>query len=123
VNEPLGGGSAAALVFGAGLLNIVFAQDPAVVMCAFFGAVVFVLSAKESSRAERVVFLIVSMLVGVVGADFAADMMSDLLPGSYPMPPSIAALAVSTVAVRVMQWAIRWASNPQALRIFGGPKQ
>ncbi len=121
MNEPLNGTSASALVFGAGLLNLVFTQDPAVVMCAFFGAVVFVLSAKESSRLERVIFLLVSISVGVVGAEFGARVLSDLLPGAYQVPPSIAALGVSTVAVRMMQWAIKYASNPQC-RNFGGPK-
>lgn len=123
MNDPLSGSSASALVFGAGLLNLFLAQDPAVVMCAFFGAVVFVLSAKESSRLERLVFLVISIAVGIISAGLVADLLSDLLPGEYPVPPGIGALVVSTVAVRLMQWSIRWASNPHAPRIFGGPKQ
>ena len=60
MNESLSTASASGLVLGAGLLSVLFDRDPSVVMCAFFGAVVFVLSAKESTRLERILYLVVS---------------------------------------------------------------
>lgn len=121
MNESLSTASASGLVVGAGLLSMLFDRDPSVVMCAFFGAVVFVLSAKESSRLERISYLVVSFFVGVIGADFGSRVMEDLLPGNYTVPASISALVISTIAVRLMQLGIRYASNLEVPRM-GGPK-
>ncbi|MNT69085.1 putative holin [Achromobacter marplatensis] len=121
MNESLSTASASGLVLGAGLLSVLFDRDPSVVMCAFFGAVVFVLSAKESTRLERILYLVVSFCVGVIGADFGTRVLADLLPGSYSVPTSISALVISTVAVRLLQFGIRRVTNPEFPRI-GGPK-
>lgn len=125
MNEPMNSAATYAAVAGAGtaagVLKVFYDQDPSVVMCAFFGAVVFVLSAKESTRLERIVYLVVSFCVGLIGADLGARMLSDLLPGNYLIPRSIAALLISTVAVRFMQLAIREAGRPRFSKP-GGPK-
>lgn len=121
MNESLSGATASGLVVSAGTLSVFFDRDPSVVMCAFFGAVVFVLSAKESTRWERTLYLVVSFCVGLIGADFGARVLSDLLPGGYAVPASIAALVISAVAVRLLQFAIRQAGNPHVPK-FGGPK-
>nr|WP_293813814.1 putative holin [uncultured Aquitalea sp.] len=115
MSEPVSSGGAAVMTGVLGVASLLPGINAAVLFGAFAGGVVFVLSAREMGWAERAVYLLISILVGVLCAHMVAGVIDSLLPQAVEVPDAAGALVSAAVAVRGLQWAIRRAQDPEAL--------
>ena len=94
--------------------------DASVVLGAFAGSTVFVLSSRELGRLSRVGFFAASFLIGLFAAGPVAALMNTLLPAT--VNDHVGSLFASALAVRLLQWLIDMAADPLGLlaRIRGG---
>ncbi|HBB4437715.1 hypothetical protein G8C42_02495 [Citrobacter freundii] len=75
------------------------ANTPAgVYVGAFAGAVVYVLSSQELSRFAQVGYFVASFLIGILGADFTAAILNDLIGKYLPDDITIGNWLGATVA-------------------------
>ncbi|HCU14677.1 holin [Hafnia phage yong2] len=122
MSEPLTGtGTASAALTGVTFVGLLSGVDAGVVIGAFAGAVVFVLSATEFPIWKRLVFFGISFVLGVLTAGFAASMISTVTPDSVVVEKSIGALVASATVVRILMVIISRSSNP-TLNFKGGGK-
>lgn len=114
MSESVSSAVATAAVGLAGLLPYL---NDGVLYAAFSGATVFVLSAKEVSIPLRLVYLVPSILIGILAASYASSVLdvvvSQLLQRELRTPNVIGAFLASAVGVRCIQFAIRLADKPE----------
>ena len=122
MSEPISTSGAMAVTGALGLASLLPVVDPGTLFGAFAGAVVFVLSARDYRLLERLLYLAVSVVAGVLCAHLVASLIDAALPQQISVPDSAGALVCSAVAVRVLQWVIRRADNPAGLLPWGGEK-
>lgn len=115
MSEPISSSGAAAMTGLVGLASLVPMINDGTLFAAFAGGVVFVLSAREMGWIERAVYLVVSVTVGLLTAHLVAGIIDALLPQAVEVPDSAGALVASAVSVRLLQWAIRRANDPDVL--------
>ncbi|EOV0986254.1 putative holin, partial [Edwardsiella piscicida] len=96
--------------------------DAGVVIAAFAGAVVFVLSAVEFPAWKRIAFGFVSFLMGVIAAGFTASIIDWFLPDQVVVDKPIGALVASACVIWVLMFIISKAKNPPPLNFKGGGK-
>ena len=89
-----------------GILGSIGAIGEGVLFGAFAGSVVFVLSKNEIPIWQRWLYLVVSMIGGVLAAGFAADVLQAVVPG-ITVPKGVGALLASALVVKVLTLAIR----------------
>lgn len=109
--------SSAAATAAVGLAGLLPYLNDGVLYAAFSGATVFVLSAKEASVPLRLVYLIPSIIIGVLAASYASSLLdvvvSKLLQRDLHTPNVIGAFLASAVGVRCIQFAIRLSEKPE----------
>lgn len=76
--------------------------DPGVVIAAFAGSVVFVLSAKEYCLAILAGLFVAAWVAGIVFADMAAAFITHITPAHVTASPSVGALVAAAFVVRVL---------------------
>ncbi|HBE9082113.1 phage holin family protein [Serratia fonticola] len=131
MSEPISGsGAAAATVTGVTLVGLFSNLDPAVVIGAFAGAAVFVMSSSEFSLLKKIWMFVLSFLTGMFSAAFFADVIEaclSVMPGNHiEVDDTIGALVGGAVAVRLLMMLIAKSSDPNALDIIrrrGGPDE
>ncbi len=89
--------------------------DTGIVMGAFAGAVVFILSAKDISCLGKVGYFVVAFLAGMAGAATCTSLLVWLLPTHVTVTPSVGAVIAAAVSVKLLLWLIGEAGNPLAL--------
>ncbi|MCG8995069.1 phage holin family protein [Laribacter hongkongensis] len=118
--EPITPSTASASLLAVALLTLFPGIDASVVLGAFAGSTVFVLSSRDPGRLSRVGFFAASFLIGLFAAGPVAALMNTLLPAT--VNDHVGALFASALAVRLLQWLIDMAADPLGLlaRIRGG---
>lgn len=112
MSEPLSSSGAVVVTGVLGVASLLPIVNDGTLFAAFAGAVVFVLSARDYRWPERLIYLVVSVIAGVLCAHLAAGIIDALLPSEVVVPDSAGALVCSAVAVRLLQWVIRNADHP-----------
>lgn len=105
--EPISStATSTALLGGVTLAGILSGFEPGILIAAFAGAVIFVLSADDFSLWEKALLFIVSIVVGLSAAHLAAtitaSLLSTALQEKIEVAPPIGALLASAAAVRVL---------------------
>ena len=100
-----------AAVTGVTLVGLLSGLDTGVVIGAFAGAVVFVLSATEFRIWKRVVFFVVAFVLGILTAGFSTAMLSTVIPASVMVEKPIGALVSSATIVWILIAVISKAKN------------
>ena len=114
-------GAATAAVTGVTLVGLLSGLDAGVVIGAFAGAVVFVLSASEFPIWKRLAFFIVAFVLGVLTANFSTSVLSTVAPESVTVEKPIGALVSSATIVWILIAVISRAKNP-TFNFRGGGK-
>lgn len=95
-----------ALLSGVTLAGILTGFEPGILIAAFAGAVIFVLSADDFSLWEKALLFIVSIVVGLsaahLTASIASSVLSTVLQDKIVVAPPVGALLASAAAVRVL---------------------
>lgn len=99
-------GSASAAIGGVTVVSLLPGLDPGVVIGAFAGAVIFVLSAADFPIWQRVFLFCASVVTGIYGAGLAASVVSSLLStllgSSISAGAPVGATLAAAGAVRVL---------------------
>ncbi|WP_140918197.1 putative holin [Limnobaculum xujianqingii] len=97
--DPIGTSTTAtaSVLTGATLAGLLSGIDPGVIIAAFAGSVIFVLSAIDFPLWQRAFLFFVSMALGIYGADFVAHIISTIL--SVPLRSQITVSAPVGAAV------------------------
>lgn len=73
-----------------------------IILGAFAGAVIFVISAHDLSGVHKVLLFCASLTAGILAAPFTATVISELTPTLIVAPPEVGALVASCMAVRLL---------------------
>lgn len=85
-----------------GAMNAPGGMHASVLIGAFSGAAIFVLSSTEFSPLKMCVLFVVSIAAGIVAAPFAAQFISAITPASVTAREPVGALVSSAIAVRFL---------------------
>ena len=103
MSEPISSNGAATLMAtGVTLAGMLSGMDDGVLIGAFAGAVIFVLSAIEFSLFKKIMLFGVSFLAGVVAGGFVAAIITAVTPISVEAKDSVGALIASAISVRLL---------------------
>ncbi|WP_434629423.1 putative holin [Chromobacterium sp. CV08] len=86
--------------------------DAAIVLGAFAGAAVFVLSSDSLSLGKKAGFFLVSFFAGCLAAVSVAGVLTRWL--IVEISPGVCAMLAAAIAVKLLQWLIRKADDPAA---------
>ncbi|QDQ27714.1 hypothetical protein FNU76_23795 [Chitinimonas arctica] len=102
-------------LFAVSLISLFPGLQAEIVLGAFAGAIVFVLSSTELKLARKLGFFLVAFCAGCIGARMATSLIAFALPASITASPGVGALLLSAVAVKLLLWLIGQADKPLAL--------
>ncbi len=103
MSEPISGNGAATFTAtGVTIAGVLSGVDDGVLIGAFAGAVIFVLSATEFALFKKVMLFGVSFLAGVVAAGFVAEIITAMTPKNVEAKDPVGALVASAMAVRFL---------------------
>ncbi|MGL6006107.1 putative holin [Aeromonas sobria] len=105
--EPISTFTATSTLAGLAMLFTLPGLDPAMVLGAFTGAIVFAATAEEKGVLRNITLLIASFITGLLLTDMAADLLANILPVSINVSKAVGALIASSMTVRLLQTAIR----------------
>lgn len=105
MTEPVGTGAATAALTGVTVVGLLSGVDSGVLIGAFAGAVIFVMSANDLSWWRKLALFVVSLLVGILAAPFTADIITWATPGDIVAHSPVGALVASAIAVRLLMLA------------------
>ena len=114
MSVPISATSATSAVATASILTLVPGAEPAVMIGAFTGAVLFIITNDTSGNLQRVGLFVVSFLGGVLCANWAANALSAVLPDSLQVNMGMAALISSACVVRMLQYLMKLTNNPES---------
>lgn len=114
MSEPISATTATSAVATASILTLVPGAEPAVMIGAFTGAVLFIITNDTSGNLQRVGLFVVSFLGGVLCANWAANALSAVLPDSLQVNMGMAALISSACVVRMLQYLMKLTNNPES---------
>ena len=118
-SPPLSAGSGA--LTGSSLLGFFPHAPTGIILGAFAGAVIFVISAHDLSFVQKALLFGASLTAGVLAAPFTALVISALTPTLIIAPPEVGALVASSMAVRLLL-ALSARSNGLLRKWSGGGK-
>lgn len=114
MSEPISATTATSAVATASILTLVPGAEPAVMIGAFTGAVLFIITNDTSGNLQRLGLFVVSFLGGVLCANWAANALSAMLPDSLQVNMGMAALISSACVVRMLQYLMKLTNNPES---------
>ncbi len=114
MSEPISTTTATTAVATASMLSLVPGAEPAVMIGAFTGAILFILSNETPSNFQRIGLFVVSFLGGVLCANWVANALSALLPDSLQVNLGMAAVVSSACVVRMLQYVMKLTNNPES---------
>jgi hypothetical protein len=109
------------LLSGTTLMSLFPSASTGILLGAFAGAVIFVISAHDLALLQKALLFAVSLTAGVLAAPFTATVISALTPTLIVAPPEVGALVASTLAVRLLL-ALSTHSNGLLRKWMGGGK-
>lgn len=112
--EPISTSAATATLAVVSLVAMFPGISAEIVLGAFAGAVVFVLSAKELSVRLKLAFFMLSMIAGIVCASMAAQLLASVLPARVVVSNGVGGLLASSIVIRLLLWLINRAQDPSA---------
>lgn len=115
MNEPTGATAATLTTTAAAMAAPAFGIDPLVVIGAITGAGIFVMSHEDQGALKKLLLFVGSVMCGFIGARFAADLVSKLVPGDIAINTGVGAIIASSVSVRILQRVIRTIDSPGSL--------
>ncbi|AZZ98013.1 MULTISPECIES: putative holin [Pseudoalteromonas] len=115
MSEPISTTKAVAAVSA---LTLIPGADPAAVIGAFTGAVLFIMSNDQLSTVKRIGLFLVSFLGGLVCADWSSILISNLLPDSLQISSGMGALIASACVVRLVQYLMNLMDDPKRFLAF-----
>ncbi|EIV5186963.1 putative holin [Serratia marcescens] len=105
MTEPVGTGAATATLTGVTVAGLLSGVDSGVLIGAFAGAVIFVMSASEFSLLRKLALFVASWLVGILAAPFTAAIITWATPSDIEAHAPVGALVASAIAVRLLMSA------------------
>ncbi|EMW1017629.1 hypothetical protein AAEK50_004562 [Serratia marcescens] len=105
MTEPVGTGAATATLTGVTVAGLLSGVDSGVLIGAFAGAVIFVMSASEFSLLRKLALFVASWLVGILAAPFTAAIITWATPADIEAHAPVGALVASAIAVRLLMSA------------------
>ncbi|MBE5250959.1 phage holin family protein [Enterobacteriaceae bacterium YMB-R22] len=127
--EPLTTGTSAAtyMIGGITIASLFAGGDTGVIIGAFSGAVIYVLSASDLSIWQRLLSFLASFLIGGQTAGFVTDVINYVTPEVIHAERPLGAVVASAIAVRVFMYISKQSENPgqwfKKLRGGGGDGQ
>lgn len=103
MSEPISTTTASTAVVTAGALTLLPGIDPGVVVGAFTGSLLFIMSDISSTTLQKIALFVVAFLGGALCAQWSATALSHILPDSLPINSAMAAIIASAVVVRCLQ--------------------
>lgn len=123
MSEPISTGAATAAVTSVTFIGLLSGIDAGAVVGAFAGSVLFVVSAKDLTWHVKGLLFVVSMLVGILSADFVASLITSIAPDNVRAAKPLGAIVASAVAVRLLMFISNQAGNPMGvIDRLRGPK-
>lgn len=104
--EPTATLTAGTGVLAVALLSMLPGVDPAMVLGAFSGAVVFVMASDDLSAAKKIGFFLPSFAGGMLTANLATSIVALFLPAHIVVSPGVGALIASALVVKTLIWLI-----------------
>lgn len=122
--EPTSTTTATFALTGASLFALFPGVDAGVVLGAFAGAAVFVLSSNDISNPRKIAYLCLAFFAGLLAAPMAASLLATVLPDKVQVPSSVGALLAAAIVIKLLIWLIDRAGDPGALlaNLRGGGK-
>lgn len=118
MSEPISTSTATAAVAGVTVLSFLPLADPSIVIGAFTGATLFVMTDDILSKWRRVMLFVISFLGGGMCASLSASLLSALTHGIAQVHPGVGAIVASALLVRILQAAMRFTANPETFFSF-----
>ncbi|USM11616.1 LysA [Burkholderia phage Carl1] len=106
---------------GVATLSLFPGVDANVVMGAFAGSLLFVMTSADPSIPKRVAFFVISFVAGCLTAELFAAGLDAVLPARIDVHAGIGALIASALVVKLLLWLIAQADAPdRLLNVFKG---
>ncbi|MDO6525445.1 putative holin [Motilimonas sp. 1_MG-2023] len=115
MSEPTAATVATLTTTGAAVAAPALGIDPMLVIGAITGAGIFVLSHEEESTLKKLILFIGSVACGFICAQFAADIMSAIIPGVAKISEGVGAVVASSISVRFLQRALQTIDSGSSL--------
>lgn len=112
--EPLttSSGAATYLLGGVTIASLFAGGNTGIVIGAFAGSVIYVLSTSELSILQRMLSFLASFLIGSQTAGFVTDVINYATPEVIHAERPLGAVVASAVAVRVFMYISKQSENP-----------
>lgn len=114
MSEPVSATTATIAVATASALTLMPGVEPAVVLGAFTGAMLFILSDESIGRLKRLGLFVAAFIGGGLCAEWLAHLLSMFLPNALPVNAGMAAIIASAIVVRLLQYLIHLSNNPDS---------
>lgn len=98
MSEP----SSTTLTSGIIAAGLVIPIDTGVLVGAFAGSVLFVMSDKNPSILHKLLYFLISIIVGIIAAKYTANFITALTPGAAEANDALGALVASMLAIKVL---------------------
>ncbi|WP_114195492.1 putative holin [Edaphovirga cremea] len=117
MGEPVSTGTGAAtyILGGVTIIGLAPGINSGIVIGAFGGAVIYVLSSADISILRRVCLFLISFLVGIVSADFVTSIINYFTPDVIVAEAPLGAVVASAVAVRLLMFISKESGDPVKL--------
>ena len=105
--DPISSSTASTAVAGVTLISLMAGLNAGVVLGAFAGAVVFVVTAADIGTFRKILLFAASMIAGVLADELTAALLALPLPDGTIVAPGVGSLVASAVTVKLLQSIIR----------------
>lgn len=109
--EPVSTSAATSALTGLAMLSLFTGLEPAVVLGAFAGAMVFILTTAELGNWRKAGLFLVAIITGILAPEMAANVLASVMPQNVVVPKAIGALLASALTVHLLQWLLRKAPD------------
>lgn len=104
--EPISSSTAGTTLATVALISMLPGVDASIVLGAFSGSIVFVLSSDDLAAIKKIGFLLASFAAGVIGAPMVAALLTAVLPGSIDIPNGVGAMLAAALTVKSLLWLL-----------------
>ncbi|MGY6039053.1 putative holin [Aeromonas sp. AE23HZ002T15] len=105
--EPISSSAATAAAGGLAFLSLIPGLDPAAVLGAVAGALIFINTVDQLSNWRRGGLFLASVLIGLLAADITATLLSTVLPQVFNVTNALGAILASAMSVHLLQGLLR----------------
>lgn len=105
--EPISSSAATAAAGALAFLSLIPGLDPAAVLGAVAGALIFINTVDQLSNWRRGGLFFASVLIGLLAADITATLISTVLPQVFNVTNALGAILASALSVHLLQGLLR----------------